>query len=361
LENASPLSSGATTSIAAPLANLLSAAPTNPPVAGPLVTEKRLTGRVVRTQSGFFTVETENGLLTCQISGRLKIEAQRAAKKEEIQRSDLVALNDQVTAELETDGSGTIVAVAERRNVLSRVAREAAAGTSAESEQVIIANTDQVILVFSAAKPAPNPRALDRLLVCAEKAHIPSILICVNKIDLVTHEEAETIFGVYRTIGYPLLYTSALTGEGVENLKSALTGDPQRASVFTGPSGVGKSSLLNAMQAGLKLATNAVSQATTKGRHTTQFSQLIKFDTGGYVADTPGLRAIVPWDVEPHELDGYFIEMRPYIAHCKFADCSHRHEPGCAVRAALEGGQITCERHESYLRLREELEEQYIY
>lgn len=320
-----------------------------------------LSGRVVRTQSGFFHVETEKGVFVCQISGRVKVEAQRAEAREEIQRSDLVALNDFVEIVVESEGRGMIVEVAEREHVLSRVAPGSGVGTSAESEQVILANTDQVVFVLAAKKPRPNPRVLDRLLVIAEKAEIESIVICINKIDLDKREQTRDTFQEYERIGYSVLYVSALTGENIEALRQVLTGEDEKVSVFTGPSGVGKSSLLNAIQEGLRLETKDVSDATTKGRHTTRFSQLLKLDEGGYVADTPGIRSIAPWDIEPHELDGYFIEMQPYIADCKFKDCSHVHEPGCKVREAVENGDISEDRYESYLRLREELEEQYVY
>jgi hypothetical protein len=205
-----------------------------------LATEKVLTGRVISAQSGFFTIETRAGKITCQISGKLKNEAQRANKRAGVSRSDLVALNDVVTLERDGDETGTIIKVAERQHVLSRVSRESTAGTSAEAEQIIIANTDQAIFVFSAANPAANPRAIDRFLVCAERAEIPSIVLCINKIDLIPKKEAKKLFGIYGKIGYQVVYVSALTGEGLDSLKKLLTGDPNRVSVFTGPSGVGK-------------------------------------------------------------------------------------------------------------------------
>lgn len=315
---------------------------------------EQLEGLVIRTQSGFFTVQTPQGPIICQLRGRLK---------EVAKETDIVALGDRVTLEtlpIEADTvGGVIVAVAERERVLSRVAPSSAVGTSAEREQVIIANPDQAIFVFAAADPAPHTRMLDRFLVAAEKAAIPEIRVCLNKIDLLADRaEIADKFGVYERIGYPVLYVSAKTGEGLDALREALAG---KISVFTGPSGVGKTSLLNAIEPDLGRRVNAVSHATTKGRHTTRYSELVPLAGGGYIADTPGIRAISPWDVEPDELDGYYIEIAPHVAECRFQDCTHTHEPGCGVRAALARGEIAPERYNSYLRLREELEEQYVY
>lgn len=316
--------------------------------------EENHSGLVTKTQSGFFTVKTPDGDVICHISGRLKL----PEKEPEKFTSDLVALGDQVTLEKQADGSGVIVSVKARHNVLSRVAPSSAVGTSAESEQIIIANCDQAVFVFAAAQPKPQPRMLDRLLVAAEKAELDSIVICANKMDLVTQQKAEKYFKPYADIGYTVLYVSAKTGSNIEQLHTILK---DKISVFTGPSGVGKSSLLNAIQPGLKLQTSVVSEATSKGRHTTTFSQLMPLLGGGYVADTPGIRAVAPWDVEPDELDSYFREIKPLVAQCRFADCSHIHEPGCAVREAVEAGKVSAERYDSYLRLREGLEEQYVY
>jgi ribosome biogenesis GTPase len=316
---------------------------------------ERLTGLVIRTQSGFFTVHTSSGPIVCQLRGKLK---------EEYKDTDLVAIGDQVTLEclpVEADTvGGVIVEIAERQRVLSRVATDSAVGTSAEREQVIIANPDQAVFVFAATQPDPHTKMLDRFLVAAEKAEIPEIRICVNKFDLVTDHPDKTrdTFGVYEHIGYPVLYVSARSGEGIAALREALTG---KISVFTGPSGVGKTSLLNTIESDLGRRVNAVSQATTKGRHTTRNSELIALSSGGYIADTPGIRAISPWDIEPDELDGYYIEIAAQVPHCKFQDCTHTHEPGCAVLAAIQRGEITAERYESYLRLREQLESEYIY
>lgn len=315
---------------------------------------EQLTGLVIRTQSGFFTVQTDGGAVVAQLRGRLK---------EDYKDTNLVALGDRVTIErlpvAADQVEAVIVAVAERERVLSRVAPSSSVGTSAEREQVIIANPDQAIFVFAAADPAPHTRMLDRFLVAAEKAAIPEIRVCLNKIDLLADRaEIAGKFNVYERIGYPVLYVSAKTGEGLSALREALAG---KLSVFTGPSGVGKTSLLNAIEPDLGRRVNAISRATTKGRHTTRYSELVPLASGGYIADTPGIRAISPWDVEPDELDGYYIEIAPHVADCRFQDCTHTHEPGCGVRAALARGEITPERYDSYLRLRDELEEQYVY
>ncbi len=316
---------------------------------------EQLNGLVIRTQSGFFTVQTDKGPIICQLRGKLT---------EKQKETDLVTLGDRVTIErlpVQADQvGGVIMAVAERERVLSRVAPSSAVGTSAEREQVIIANPEQAVFVFAATQPDPRVRMLDRFLVAAEKARIPHICVCVNKIDLVAEDPAPTRarFDVYAGIGYPVLYVSAHTGEGVPALRETLAG---KLSVFTGPSGVGKTSLLNAIEPGLGRRVLAVSQTTTKGRHSTRYSELVPLAGGGYVADTPGIRAISPWDVEPEELDAYFIEIAPHVATCRFQDCTHTHEPNCGVLAALERGDISRARYESYLRLREMLDEEYVY
>jgi ribosome biogenesis GTPase len=212
----------------------------------------------------------------------------------------------------------------------------------------MVANPDQVVFVFACAQPAPHLRMLDRYLVVAEVNAVPAV-ICANKLDLIAEETAHSLFGLYSRLGYTVVYTSAVTGAGLEELRGRLHG---RLSVLSGPSGVGKSSLLNALQPGLGLQARAVSEATFKGRHTTVYSELLPLKGGGYVADTPGIRSLGLWDVEPTELDAYFIDIRPYVAHCAFSDCTHLHEPGCAVLAAVKAGAIAASRYDSYRRLR---------
>jgi ribosome biogenesis GTPase len=189
---------------------------------------------------------------------------------------------------------------------------------------------------------------LDRFLVIAEKQNIPAVIVA-NKVDLVGIEQAQKYFGFYPALGYPVHYTSARTGMGTDGLRQQLQG---RISALAGPSGVGKSSLLNALQPGLGLAVNDISSLVNKGRHTTTVRELFPLEDGGWVADTPGLRSMGLWDVSPEELDAYFPELAPLVDQCQFNDCTHKNEPGCAVRLAVNEGRVRPERYDSYLRLR---------
>ncbi|MCB8923231.1 MAG: ribosome small subunit-dependent GTPase A [Ardenticatenaceae bacterium] len=299
---------------------------------------------MIRALSGFFTVRTAVGDITSTIPGRLK---------KERRDTDIVAVGDRVTITQQKDGSGIIEAVAERTSALSR-ARPVARGRSlsADREQVLVANPDQLVFVFSVQNPAPNLRKLDRFLVVAEMNELTAV-ICANKTDLTGLSHAQTLFQRYADIGYRVIYTSVKTGEGIAELRDCLQG---KLSVLTGSSGVGKSSLLNAIQQGLGLRVREVSEATGKGMHTTRHAELFALDGGGYVADTPGIRGLALFDLEYTEVDAYFREIAPLVAQCQFSDCTHKHEPGCAVRTAVLHGQIHPDRYESYLRLREEHE-----
>lgn len=306
-----------------------------------------LHGRVIKGLSGFFTVDTDKGQIVAQVPGRLK---------KERKGTDIVAVGDWATVSMNADGTGTIEEVAERESVLSRTRPGAHDGRrlAADREQVLVANPDQVVLVFAVRKPRPSLRKLDRFLVVAEMNNLPAI-INANKVDLIdSTDEAREMFQVYEDLGYQVIYTSAKTGEGIDELAETLK---DKISVMTGSSGVGKSSLLNAMQPGLGLRVNEVSQATEKGLHTTRHAEMFPLDKGGYVVDTPGIRGLALFDVEPEELDAYFREIAPLVPLCQFSDCTHRHEPGCAVRAALEDGRLSPARYDSYLRLRDEHEQ----
>jgi ribosome biogenesis GTPase len=294
------------------------------------------TGLIIRSQSGFFTVQTGSGLLTCSLRGRLK---------QGPRTGDLVAVGDRVHVNRQADGSGTIESIEDRRTALVRLDPR----PQGVYQQVLLANADQAVFVFACAHPQPHLRMLDRFLVIAEKQDIPAVIVA-NKVDLVGMEQAEKIFGLYPPIGYPVIYTSARDGLGIRELQEILTG---KVSALAGPSGVGKSSLLNTIQPGLGLAVREVSDFIGKGRHTTTVRELFPLEGGGYVADMPGMRSLALWDTEAEELDGYFPEISPLVTICQYNDCSHKSEPGCAVRAAVETGQVSTQRYDSYLRLRE--------
>jgi len=290
-------------------------------------------GLIIKAQSGFFWVETGEGLIVCQLRGKLK---QGKAK------GDIAALGDRVEIEILADGSGVIQIVLERKKAIVRLDPR----PGGVYQQVLLANPDQAVFVFACANPNPKLRMLDRFLIVAEKQQVPALIVA-NKIDLA--EDAKAIFGMYAAIGYHVIYTSSKNGAGLDELRTQLQG---KVSALAGPSGVGKSSLLNALQPGLGLAVNEISAAMNKGRHTTVTRELFPLEGGGYVADTPGWKSLGLWDTEPEEIDAYFPELRGLVPHCQFSDCTHQHEPGCAVLAALKEGRIHTARYESYVRLR---------
>jgi ribosome biogenesis GTPase / thiamine phosphate phosphatase len=298
---------------------------------------QRLLGTVLRARSGFYSVRTAQGIIECQLRGRVKRDRSS---------SDLAVIGDVVELVSPGDGTGTIERIEERR---SRFGRRQPGPRGTWREDVLVANLDQVLVVFACAEPEPHLRMVDRFLVIAAHSEIDAVLV-VNKIDRCGEPRARDLFGIYEQIGYPVEYVSARTGHGLEALRGRLDG---RISVVAGPSGVGKSTLLNVVQPGLKLATGEVSDALGKGRHTTSAAELLPLDgrLGGWVADTPGLREIGLWSIPDDELAWCFPEMRPLIGGCGFNDCRHIHEPRCAIRAALEAGAIEPARYESYARL----------
>ena len=291
------------------------------------------TGLIIKAQSGFFTVQTGQGLVVCQLRGKLK--QGRAL-------GDLAAVGDNVRITVLPDGSGVIEEVEKRKRAIVRLDPR----PQGEYQQILLANPDQAVFVFACANPNPRLKMLDRYLVIAEKQNVPALVVA-NKIDLV--DDPKKIFGVYESIGYRVLYTSTKLHAGLQEFHQILKG---KVSALAGPSGVGKSSLLNAIQPGLGLAVNEISEAVNKGKHTTVTRQMFPLESGGYVADTPGWKSLALWDTEPEEIDGYFPELRELVQHCQFSDCTHTHEPGCAVLAAVQDGRVHRERYASYLRLR---------
>ena len=297
------------------------------------MSETTQTGLITKAQSGFFTVETRQGFVVCQLRGKLK--QGRAL-------GDIAAVGDHVRITVSKDGSGAIEEVEPRKRAIVRLDPR----PQGEYQQILLANPDQAVFVFACANPDPRLKMLDRYLVIAEKQKVP-IVIVANKIDLV--DDPKKIFGVYESIGYRVLYTSTKLNAGIDEFKQMLTG---KISALAGPSGVGKSSLLNRIQPGLGLAVNEISTVMNKGKHTTVTRQLFPLQGGGYVGDTPGWKSLALWDTEPEEIDAYFPELRELVRHCQFSDCTHTHEPDCAVRRALAEGKIHQQRYDSYLRLR---------
>ena len=290
-------------------------------------------GLIIKAQSGFFTVETGQGFVVCQLRGKLK---QGKAT------GDIAAIGDRVRITVSTDGSGAIEEVEQRKQAIVRLDPR----PQGEYQQVLLANADQAVFVFACAQPNPRLRMLDRFLVIAEKQKIPAVIVA-NKTDLV--KNAKEIFGLYEPLGYRVIYTSTKTGTGIDELHTVLK---NKISALAGPSGVGKSSLLNEIQPGLGLAVNEISMAMDKGKHTTVTRQMFPLVDGGYVADTPGWKSLALWDTEPEEIEAYFPELRELVQNCQFSDCTHTHEPNCAVLAAVKEARVHPERFESFLRLR---------
>jgi ribosome biogenesis GTPase len=269
----------------------------------------------------------------------------------EIDHVDPVAIGDRVRYVAAEEGHGMIVEILPRGSKLSR---PAPAPGQRVFEQVIVSNADLILPVFSVTNPTPKWGLLDRHLVSAEAAELRSLIV-INKLDLAwKNPEFDEKIEIYRRIGYPVLLVSAVTGEGIEELKQTLQG---KLSVMVGKSGVGKTSLLNTIQPGLGLRVKAVSRGELgKGRHTTTHLEMFELDFGGALVDTPGIREFGLWDIAPEELADLFPEMAGYVGRCKFGlSCHHDEEPGCAIRRAVVAGEVSPYRYRSYLRLREEL------
>jgi ribosome biogenesis GTPase len=292
-------------------------------------------GWVSRFQSGFYTIQTEQGKVVCVLRGRLK--------RRTVQ-GDVISIGDRVQISLLSDGTGAVEVIEPRHSELVRLDPT----PRGDFRQILLSNPDQLVAVFACTQPEPHLRMLDRFLVIAEKQGLKAMIVA-NKVDLIGLRNAKKIFGVYPPLGYPVIYTSAKENMGLKEFQKALVG---RISALAGPSGVGKSSLLNAIQPGLGLAVREISAWNARGKHTTVVREMFPVDGGGFVADLPGLRKLSLWDTEPEELDGYFPELRGLVSKCQFNDCTHIEEPGCAVMKAVEEGTVSTERYESYVRMR---------
>lgn len=294
-----------------------------------------LSGIVLWTMNEWYAVRVDGDEWRCRLKGSLRKEGRAAV---------LPVVGDEVEVRPTAEREGQVERVLPRRSTFSR---RAAGGKGAWREQVLAANIDAVLLVFAAAMPDPNPRTIDRFLVVAEANDLPARLVA-NKVDLAGIDAARAVFGIYERAGYPVRYASAARGEGLDGLREELTG---KTTLVAGPSGAGKSSLINAVASGLDIRTGEVSTSLRKGKHTTVVGELHPLPWGGYVADTPGLRELAPWDLAPDDLSDLFPEMRPYQDECEWPGCRHQNEGGCAVRAAVEAGAIDQGRYDSYLRI----------
>jgi len=292
-------------------------------------------GVVVEISSGLYQVYSEDGSFICSVRGSLTAY--------DTGYTNVVAVGDEVFFSPVDSAQGVIERVQPRRTCLSRPDV-----FYPHLRQVIVANVDQLLIVFSLREPAIWFELIDRYLIAAA-CHGLKPVICVNKIDLASGEkEYRQAMQPYLTLGYEVLFTSAATGQGVNELRATLQ---DRGTVLAGLSGVGKSSLLNAVQPGLQLKTRVVGDRTHEGRHTTAQVSLLRLEVGGYVVDTPGIREFGLWDVSPEELAAYFPEISARAPDCRFPGCSHIHEPGCAVRAAVRQGEIAPSRYDSYVKI----------
>jgi ribosome biogenesis GTPase len=290
-------------------------------------------GRVVRVHGleSVVAADADGRMVRCGVRRLLKTLA--------IDGRNVVAVGDRVWFRPEGADQGQIEKVEARRATISRGSRR--------REHVIVSNVDQLLIVSAFEQPGLKLPLVDRYLISAEKGGVRPVIV-LNKADLVDLASYQWVIGLYTQLGYETIATSAADGRGIDQLRTVLA---RGATALSGQSGVGKSSLLNAIQPGLNLRVREVSDWTSKGKHTTTNAELIRLETGGYVVDTPGLRQFELWGVEPGEVEAYFIEFRPYIPRCKFPDCSHTHESDCAVLDAVRSDQIHVGRYESYLKL----------
>lgn len=292
-------------------------------------------GVVIAREGSTYRVHTPGGELTAVLRGKLK-------QKDD----DRVTVGDVVELDVETDGGAAITAIQPRRSMLSR----RAAGSGKRRGQPIAANVDQVVVVAAAQDPEANARQLDRFFVIAEANQLPAALI-VNKIEL-NRAMSETLARRYAPAAYQVIATSVKAPENITAVRDLLAG---RVSVLAGASGVGKSSLLNMLEPGLKLRVGAISEKWRTGKHTTTAAEMVPLALGGYVVDTPGMREVGAWGIAVEELGACFPEFRPFLGHCRFDNCRHLNEPACAVRQAAAEGKFDPDRMVSYERIYEEI------
>ena len=286
-------------------------------------------GKIIKGIAGFYYVHVvESGLYECKAKGTFRREKLKP----------LVGDNVEIAVIDEENKKGNIIQIYERENELIRPA---------------VANIDQALVVFAVTKPRPHFNLLDRFLVMMEQKYIP-VILCFNKKDIAEDKEIAQLEAIYETSGYPIVFTSAILQENVEKLEALLEG---KTTAIAGPSGVGKSSLINILQPEAEMETGSISEKIERGKHTTRHSELIWIKDNTYIMDTPGFSSLYVNDFEKEELKVYFPEFAPYEGQCKFIGCDHVHEPECAVKVAVENGTIHKVRYENYLEMYRELKE----
>ncbi|MCX4276753.1 MULTISPECIES: ribosome small subunit-dependent GTPase A [Muribaculum] len=296
-------------------------------------------GLVIKNTGSWYVVHTDNGEdVNCKIKGNFRLKG--------IRTTNPVAVGDRVTISVNPDGNAFITAIQPRKNYIIR----RASNLSKESH-IIAANLDCAFLVVTLAHPVTSTTFIDRFLATAEAYRVPAVLL-INKVDLLTDDDdkeyCEAVASLYRTIGYDVLEISALTGEGMTELRERLK---DKISLFSGNSGVGKSTIINALLPDLELRTGSISDMHDTGMHTTTFSEMFPLPEGGWIIDTPGIKGFGTIDFDKHEIAHFFPEIFKISAECKYGDCTHTHEPGCAVLKALDDHYISQSRYASYLSI----------
>lgn len=337
-----------------------------------------VTGVVLNGAHGIYDVHTDDGVLRCTLRGKLKKDFAKAQsskslgktrvrhdklltdpnyarRMQRMERHDStetpppsrLSVGDHVKVRLLEEGAGLIEEILPRHSELVR--KDTGSRANKVIQQTMLANLDQVVIVMAVAQPEPHFGFLDRYLIICESAQIRAV-VCLNKADLPIEERVQSSAELYRRLGYKVLFTSAETEQGMQELRDQLK---DHTSLFTGPSGVGKSSLVNAIEPGMAIRTGLVSDATGKGKHTTTGSQLYHLSMGGWLADSAGIRALAAWNIPQEELATCFVEFRSYLGSCEYADCTHVNEEGCAILQAVTDGHIDQRRYKSYVRMYE--------